>query len=132
MKLICPEISRPGKSLENRDQVWKNGRVFSFFQSDNIYIYIYIFHFGHIQFHPYVCSEKSFVPALFKVSFGNLFDSLESERRKKSGKALNFGSKNLYEPCREQQCITASLLYRNHHFNVLTEAQTIWYSVKIT
>ena len=31
LKWICPAFSRPGKSLVNRDQVWKNGRVLSFF-----------------------------------------------------------------------------------------------------
>lgn len=40
-----------------------------------------------------------------KVSFDHLFDNLESGRyinksfAKTSGKVLNFGSKNLYEPC---------------------------------
>ena len=49
--------------------------------------------------------EKSFVPAFFKVFIEHLFDNLESGKinycfgRKKPKKALNFGSKNLYESC---------------------------------
>ena len=49
--------------------------------------------------------EKSFVPAFFKVCIEHLFDKLESEKRnycfgrKNPKEALNFRSKNLYEPC---------------------------------
>ena len=49
--------------------------------------------------------EKSFVPAFFKVCIVRLFDKLESEKRnycfgrKNPKEALNFRSKNLYEPC---------------------------------
>ena len=47
--------------------------------------------------------EKSFVP-VFKVSIDHLFVNLESGKKitffeKDLGKVLNFGSKNLYEPC---------------------------------
>jgi len=47
--------------------------------------------------------EKSFVPAL-KVSVDHLFVNLESGKKitfleKGLGKVLNFGYKNLYEPC---------------------------------
>ena len=48
--------------------------------------------------------KKIFVPAFFKVSIDHLFDILESGKRnycfvKSLGKALNFRSKTLYEPC---------------------------------
>ena len=47
--------------------------------------------------------EKSLFPA-FKVSIDHLFVNLESGKKitfleKGLGKVLNFGSKNLYEPC---------------------------------
>ena len=47
---------------------------------------------------------KSFVPAFFKVSIDDLFDNFESGKRnscfgKSLEKVLNFGFKNLYEPC---------------------------------
>ena len=47
--------------------------------------------------------KKSFVPA-FKVSIDHLFVNLKSGKKitfldKGLGKVLNFGSKNLYEPC---------------------------------
>ena len=49
--------------------------------------------------------EKSFVPALFKVSVDHLFDKRASGKRnycferKSLEKVLNFGSTNLYDPC---------------------------------
>ena len=47
--------------------------------------------------------ERSFVPALFKVSFEHLLDNLASEKRyycfgTKSGKSLEFWIQK-YEPC---------------------------------
>ena len=62
--------------------------------------------------------EKDFVPTFSKVSTDHLVDNLESEKRnycfakKNLEKVLNFGSKNLYEPCdsfcfsnlHQQQC----------------------------
>jgi len=52
--------------------------------------------------------EKSFVPTLFKVSVGHLFDNLESGKRNYCfGKNLeNCGSQNLYEPCRTDMQLT--------------------------
>ena len=46
--------------------------------------------------------EKSLVPAFFKVSIDHLFVFLEKKVycfRKSLEKVVNFGSKNLYEPC---------------------------------
>ena len=48
--------------------------------------------------------EKRFVPAFFKVSINHLFDNLECGKinycfGKSLEKVLNFGSKNLYQPC---------------------------------
>ena len=48
--------------------------------------------------------EKSLVPAFFKVSIDHLFVFLVSGKkvycfRKSLEKVVNFGSKNLYEPC---------------------------------
>ena len=50
--------------------------------------------------------EKRLVPTFFKVSIDHLFGNLESEKiylvycfGKSLEKVLNFGSKNLYEPC---------------------------------
>ena len=55
-----------------------------------------------------MCQEKSCVQAaLMKVSIDHLLDNLELGKinycfGKKSGKVLNFGSKNLYKPCYSQ------------------------------
>ena len=51
--------------------------------------------------------EKSFVPSFFFISIDQLFDNLESVKRrycfgKSLEKVLNFGSKNLYEPFGER------------------------------
>ena len=48
--------------------------------------------------------EKSLVPAFFKVSINHLLLTLCLENKvycfaKSLGKVVNFGSKNLYEPC---------------------------------
>ena len=52
--------------------------------------------------------EKTLFLRFFKVSVDDLFDNLESEKRlkvlkfcfgKSLEKVLNFGFKNLYEPC---------------------------------
>ena len=45
LKWICPAFSRPGKSLVNRDQVWKNDRVLSFFKAPTSQLYNYLFFF---------------------------------------------------------------------------------------
>ena len=66
------------------------------------------FHFCQILFnlaHMFaVHHEKSNVSSFLKVSIDNLFDNRESGKRnncfgKRSRKVVNFGSKNLYEPC---------------------------------
>ena len=58
--------------------------------------------------------EKDFVPTFSKVSTDHLVDNPESEKtnycfaKKSLEKVLNFGSKNLYEPC-------DSFCFRNLH-----------------
>ena len=133
LKWICPAFSRPGKSLVNRDQVWKNGRVLSFFQSYNqpaLYPFFFILVVFN-YFHLHVCREKSFVPALFKVSFGTLFDSLESGKRKSLEKSWILDPKISMNPIR----ISSAL--QLHSFTEITipmcdqKPKAIWYSVKI-
>ena len=55
LKWICPAFSRPGKSLVNRDQVWKNGRVLSFFKAPTSQLYIFFFFFILVIFN-FICT----------------------------------------------------------------------------
>ena len=102
---FAQRFSRPGKSLENGDKVWKNGKKsWVYFQSYNKwFISEILFRFGQILFNLAgtfaVHREKSFVLSFFKVCIDQLFDNLESGKRNYCfGKSLE-KVVNLYEPC---------------------------------
>ena len=105
--LFAQQFSRPGKRLENGDEVWTNGKknfrfFFFFFFSKAITSALEVnFCFSLwsnlIQSRPFVCSapKKKLCFFLFKVSIDHLFDNLEFEKRnncfgKTSGKRLGF------------------------------------------
>ena len=72
---FAQQFSKPGKSLENGNKVWKNGKkswVF-FFQSNNKFISDFLFCFGQILF-SLNCMMKGalFIPAFLKVSIVHL------------------------------------------------------------
>ena len=106
------QFSRPEKSLENKDKVWKNGKnswVFFFQSYSKCFISEFFFFFVLVESYStspvrlHCVMKKSFVPAFFKVSINHLFHNLESGKRNYSfGKSLEkvllFGFKNLYEP----------------------------------
>ena len=117
---FAQQFSRPGKSLGNRDKVWKKWQ--NFFKSYNNCFISEIFSrwSNRIQFLLYVCSAsliKLCSCSFFKVSIANLFDNLESGKRsycfgKSLEKILNFGSKNLFKPWKER--LRLSLSNPNH------------------
>ena len=92
---FAQQFSRPGKSLENGEKVWKNGyRSWVFFsklqqvlEKWNFFCFV---HMLFIQIYPYVFSVWSPNFSLEKEIIV-LEKSLEED--------LNFGSKNLYESC---------------------------------
>ena len=99
------QFFRPGKILENRDEVYENWVFFSKLQQ-MLYKWIF-FHFCQILFnliHMFAAHrEKSFVPALWNRWSIEFLTTLSLGKKKNFGKGLekvlNFGSKNLYEPC---------------------------------
>ena len=99
------QFFRPRKILENRDEVCENWVFFPKLQQ-MLYKWIF-FHFCQILFnlvHMFAAHrEKSFVPALWNRWSIESLTTLESGIKnffwKRSGKVLNFGSKNLCEPC---------------------------------
>ena len=91
---VAQQFSRPGKTLENVDKVWENGKNSSFlfcFQSYNKYFisefffpFFFFFFFKSYSISPvrlHYILKQSFVPAFFKVSIDRLFDELQSGKR---------------------------------------------------
>ena len=123
---FTPSFSRPGKSLENGDKVWKHGKKswFFFFQSYRKCVISRIF---FVLVKSYSISsvrlQHIMKKALFLCFFKGLywppeFDNLESGNRKycfgKSlEKVLNFGSQNLYKPSTNKLVPLAVATYKN-------------------
>ena len=129
LKLICPAFSRPGKSLENRDQYGKKVKSLEFFFQSYKQLALYVFFFlvQSYSVSP-VCFQCIMKKALFLRCLGLFWSPILitlSLEKKNSEKVLNFGSKNLYEPCGEQQCVAASLLCRDHHSYVWTRLRVV-------
>ena len=87
---------------------------FVFLQSYNMCFISNFFCFGQILFNLAftftVHLEKDFIPAFPKVCIDHLLDNLESGKKvivleKSLEKVLNFGSKNLYDPCTKLSCL---------------------------
>ena len=107
---FAQQFSRLGKSLENRNKVWKKmvKSLEVFWKLEQVHYKSNFFPVGQIVFN-FTCMFavhrwKGFVSGFFKVYIDHLFDNLESGKRnycfgKSLEKLLNSGSKNLYEPC---------------------------------
>ena len=94
--------------------------------------------------------EESFFPSFLKVSIDHLFDNLESGKRiivleKSREKFLNFGSKNLYEPCinpfrpkSHQHQFSVDNISRSSRVKVMritkliTKGRTLWSHTKLS
>ena len=105
---ICPA------TFLGLEKVWKKN-LKSFFESynkcftsENFFLLVKLYSISPVCLQHIV--DKAFCSCIFfKVSIAHLFDNLESGKRKlhvlfwkKSGKILNFGSKNLYKPWKER------------------------------
>ena len=115
---FAQQFFRPGKSLENRDKVWKNSKKSEFFPRGQIpfnlahaktfnhrmrisFIILYV---RIAPWLPCICSAswKKFDSCVSLLTTYLLTLSLEKIKHcfgKSLEKVLNFGSKNLYEPC---------------------------------
>ena len=71
---FAQQFSKPGKSLENGNKVWKNGKkswVFFFSKLQQIYKWFFVLFWSNlIQSQLY--DERSFIPAFLKVSIDHL------------------------------------------------------------
>ena len=81
---ICPAFSRPGKSLENGDNVWKNGKeswIFFWKLQRVLYSEFFFSFWSNLNRSRSYVWKKSFVPAIFKVFIDHQFDNRECGKR---------------------------------------------------
>ena len=122
---FTPSFSRPGKSLENGDKVWKHGKKsWFFFQSYRKWVISRIF---FVLVKSYSISsvrlQHIMKKALFLCFFKGLYWppelitlSMEIESivlEKSLEKVLNFGSQNLYKPSTNKLVPLAVATYKN-------------------
>ena len=109
---FAQQFSRSGKSLENGDEVWKNGKKTSFFlrQHVNEIFFVLVKSYSISSIHlQHVMKKALFLH--FKVYVDHLFDNLKSGKRnycfgKKSRKSLVIDPKICMNPGSCIQCVS--------------------------